>query len=267
MADVFTEDQIEAIARALGDTECGLSNTEIDTFMQQSRIQDDHGPGTKWRRLHMNMWNQQVRDGHRLSVLAFIRKSMKPARYIRNPEKFSIMKDNLNIALAFCGLEIDDAGTLATASKIHTLPEAEERAKELREEMSLRRVHEDVLLFCKSEYLADDYFHAVQEAVKSIFDKMRRLSGVNRDGSELIDVCLCGKSPTLLINAHATETERMEQRGFANLLKGIYGTFRNPTAHEARIKWPMEKEDAEDILSIVSLVHRKLDTVLQQQNP
>jgi hypothetical protein len=36
MADVFTEDQIEAIARALGDTECGLSNTEIDTFMQQS---------------------------------------------------------------------------------------------------------------------------------------------------------------------------------------------------------------------------------------
>ncbi len=263
MSEIFSEDQIEAIAKALGDTDCGLSNTEIDTLLQQARIQDEHGPGTKWRRLRMNMWNQQIRDGHRLSVLAFIRKAMKPARYISNPEKFAIMKDNLNIALAFCGLIVDSAGNLALANKVHTLAEADARAKELREDMSLRKVHEDVLLFCKSEYLSDDYFHAVQEAVKSIFDKLRKLSGVDKDGSELIDVCFCGQSPMLFINAYATETERMEQRGFSNLLKGVYGTFRNPTAHEARIKWSMPKEDAEDILSIVSLVHRKLDQIRQ----
>jgi len=261
MQDFFTEDQVEAIAKALGDTEHGLSNTEIDSLLQQSRIQDEHGPGTKWRRLRMNMWNQQLRDGHRTSILAFIRKTMKPARYIRNPEKFTIMKDNLNVALAFCGLEIDDAGELSKSNKIHTLSEAENRAKELREELTLRKVHADVLLFCKSEFLADDYFHATQEAVKSIFDKIRTLSGIDRDGSELIDACFCGKSPVLFINKYSTETERMEQRGFSSLLKGIYGTFRNPTAHEARIKWPMPKEDAEDILSIVSLVHRKLDRI------
>lgn len=211
----------------------------------------------------MNMWNQQIRDGNRSSVLAFIRKAMKPARYVHNPEKFSTMKDSLNIALAFCGLEVDDTGALLATKKVHTLSEAETRAKELQEEMTLRKVHDDVILFCKSEYLADDYFHAVQEAVKSIFDKMRKLSGMDKDGAELIDVCFCGKSPMLFINAHSTETERMEQRGFSSLLKGIYGTFRNPTAHEARIKWPMAKEDAEDILSIVSLVHRKLDRILK----
>jgi uncharacterized protein (TIGR02391 family) len=256
MSDFFTESQIEAIAKALGDTESGLSNTEIDVLLQQSRIQDDHGPGTKWRRLRMNLWNQQVKDGHRLSVLAFIRKSMKPARYIQHPENFTAMKERLNIALAFCGLELDAAGVLSQAKKIYTLPEAEARAKELREELSLRKIHDDVLLFCKSEYLTDDYLHAVQEAVKSIFDKMRRLSGIDKDGSELIDICFCGKSPVLFINSYSTETERMEQRGFSSLLKGVYGTFRNPTAHEARIKWVMTKEDAEDILSIVSLVHR-----------
>lgn len=35
--------------------------------------------------------------------------------------------------------------------------------------------------------------------------------------------------------------------------------FRNPTAHEGRINWQMYKQDAEDLLSLVSLVHRRLD--------
>ncbi|WP_245518726.1 MULTISPECIES: TIGR02391 family protein [unclassified Mesorhizobium] len=35
--------------------------------------------------------------------------------------------------------------------------------------------------------------------------------------------------------------------------------FRNPMAHEARINWAMSKEDAEDLLSLVSLIHRRLD--------
>ncbi len=35
--------------------------------------------------------------------------------------------------------------------------------------------------------------------------------------------------------------------------------FRNPTAHEARVKWQMSKEDAEDLLSLASLIHRRLD--------
>jgi hypothetical protein len=30
-------------------------------------------------------------------------------------------------------------------------------------------------------------------------------------------------------------------------------------AHEARINWPMTKEDAEDLFSLVSLIHRRLD--------
>jgi uncharacterized protein (TIGR02391 family) len=36
--------------------------------------------------------------------------------------------------------------------------------------------------------------------------------------------------------------------------------FRNVTAHEARILWTMNREDAEDLLSLASLIHRRLDT-------
>jgi hypothetical protein len=35
--------------------------------------------------------------------------------------------------------------------------------------------------------------------------------------------------------------------------------FRNPTAHEARISLGYEQEDAEDLLSLASVIHRRLD--------
>ena len=63
----------------------------------------------------------------------------------------------------------------------------------------------------------------------------------------------------LAINALKSESEQSEQRGFANLVKGTFGMFRNPTAHAPRIQWVMTKRDAEDLLSLVSLIHRRLD--------
>jgi uncharacterized protein (TIGR02391 family) len=79
------------------------------------------------------------------------------------------------------------------------------------------------------------------------------------DGGLLVDKSLAGDIPMLAINSLITDSERSEQRGFANLVKGIFGMFRNPTAHAARVHWTMEKKDAEDLLSVVSLIHRRID--------
>jgi len=37
------------------------------------------------------------------------------------------------------------------------------------------------------------------------------------------------------INAFMTDSQRGEQSGLANLVKGTFGVIRNPTAHEAGI--------------------------------
>lgn len=58
----------------------------------------------------------------------------------------------------------------------------------------------------------------------------------------------------------SSESERGEQRGFANLVKGVFGMFRNPTAHAPRSHWAMNKADAENLLSLASLIHRRLDS-------
>ena len=59
------------------------------------------------------------------------------------------------------------------------------------------------------------------------------------------------------------EYGNFSQTGFMNLLKGLFGMFRNTTAHVPKIKWVIEEKDALDILSLVSLIHRRLDSAIQ----
>jgi uncharacterized protein (TIGR02391 family) len=184
---------------------------------------------------------------------------MKPARYVKNPEQFETRRTNLNWALSFSGLAVDESGNVISIKKAHTLSEAAKRAEELQADLRTRGVHPDVLRFCRAELVADNYFHAVLEATKSIADKLRSKTGLTDDGADLVDKALSGNPPLVAINSLGTKSERSEQSGFANLIKGTFGMFRNPVAHEARILWNMSKEDAEDLLTLASLIHRRLD--------
>ena len=157
---------------------------------------------------------------------------------------------------------MDRAGELGAVPQAETISEANQRARELRAGLTSRGVHPDVLRFCRQELLEDNYFHAVLEAVKSVADKIRSRTGLTDDGATLIDRAFGGDKPMLVINSYAAESERSEQRGFANLLKGTFGMFRNTTAHAARIHWQMSKDDAEDLFSVVSLIHRRVDAAV-----
>jgi uncharacterized protein (TIGR02391 family) len=168
------------------------------------------------------------------------------------------MRDNLNRALAFAGLAVDASGALISVNEAKTLTEARQRANELRADLLARNVHSDVVAFCREELLADNYFHAVLEATKSIADKIRSRTGLTDDGASLVDRALGGEIPMLAINSLQTKSEQDEQKGFVNLVKGIFGMFRNPAAHAPKVHWAMQKSDAEDLLSLASLVHRKL---------
>jgi len=256
---LFTQSQLEAIAAALADTSEGLTGSEIAHLLATCRMADPTPNMTKRHRLFNAFVESQNSRQDRRAILAFIRHAMKPERYARCPERFEPMRTNLNRALSFAGLAVDAAGTLSSAERARTLSEAERRAQELKNDLTARGVHPDVLRFCRAELVADDYFHAVLEATKSIADKLRARTGLADDGAVLVDRALGGDLPMLAINDLSSESERGEQRGFANLVKGVFGMFRNPTAHAPRIHWAMNKADAEDLLSLASLIHRRLD--------
>ena len=261
MNPCFSQSQLEAIAAALGDTSEGLTGTEIGHLLATCRMSDPTPTGTNKRdRLYNAFAESRNSRQDRRAVLAFIRHAMKPERYARCPERFEPMRMNLNRALAFAGLAVDASGKLSEGERAQTLSEAERRAQELKENLTARGVHPDVLRFCRAELVADVYFHAVLEATKSIADKIRNRTGLGDDGAILVDRALGGDPPMLAVNAFRTESEKGEQRGFANLVKGVFGMFRNPTAHAPRVHWAMKESDAEDLLSLASLVHRRLDS-------
>lgn len=65
--------------------------------------------------------------------------------------------------------------------------------------------------------------------------------------------------PFLAFNSLQTDSERSEQKGLKNLMVGFFGTFRNTTAHAPKISWTMNEQDALDLLTMASFLHRRLD--------
>ncbi len=256
---LFEQAHLDSIARALADD--GLTGSEIGHLLRVCKMGDfDPGAGiTKWKRLQMAFAGKQNATHERTAILQFIRQTMTPANHLSIPGRHEAMRFQLNQALLLAGIQCTEEGRLESVEAATTLSQAESRARSMRAGLERRNVHPEVLRFCSAEWLADDYFHAVQEAVKSVMDRLRKSTGMTTDGGELVSSALGGDTPMLAINPRRTKSEKDEQKGFVNLLTGLCGMFRNPTAHEARIHWPMTQQDAEDLMSMVSLLHRRLD--------
>lgn len=258
----FDAEQLESLAKVLADTDSGLTGSEIGHLLAGCSIPDTDPANTKWKRLYnafVAFQNEHQLGNH---VVVFITRAMSPASYTDRPDVFRSRQERLNKVLALCGMELGDGGNVRRAAKAETLDEAVARANRLQTALRQRNVHPDVLNYCRAEIVAQNYFHAVLEAMKSITAKIRQLSGLTGDGARLVVGAFGqrgGRSPRLAINNLSTETERGEQRGFTSLLIGLYGTIRNPLAHEPKVEWNMTEQDALDILTMISLIHRKLD--------
>ncbi len=259
MIKIFTQTQLQAIADALGNTSDGLTGSEIQHLLLTSKMLDTDPNLTKRHRLYNAFVNCQNAKQDRRNILAFIRFAMKPELYARIPERYEPMRGNLNLALAFVGLAIEESGKLVSVDQVSTLPDAQRRANELRSDLELRKVHPDVLKFCRKELVELNYFHAVLEATKSVADKLRHKSGFTDDGATLVERTLGGERPIISINALSDDTEKSEQRGFVNLVKGVFGMFRNTTAHAPKIRWAINKDDAEEVFTLLSMVHKRID--------
>ena len=251
---------LEGICRILGETNDGLSGTEIGLFLQQASIPDTDPSITKWKRLYNAFANFQNRNHCSNNILTFITGAMNPARFIGKNEQFEDMRFELNKRLSFVGMAFTERGTFSRTSITTTITEAEQKASRLKSKLESRNVHPKILEYCKAEYLADNYFHTVFEAVKSVADTIRQRTGLSEDGAPLIDRAFSISHPLITINDLTSETKESEHKGFANLIKGVFGMFRNTLAHAPRYTWEIEEEDALDILSTISLIHRRMNT-------
>lgn len=243
----------------LADTERGLSGSQIGHLLQDCKVPDVSPGMTKWKRLFNAL--AEVQNEHQIGnhLIMFINRALNPVSYARDKTAFEWRRSELNVVLAFSGFEVREDGKVVRTSVATTISAARAKANALRAKLEDRNAHEKVFEFCRAELLDQNYFHAVLEAVKGLAERVRELSGLTTDGADLFNVAFSTKSPILAVNGLSTDTELSEQKGLTNMLVGLFGAVRNPTAHAPKVRWEMTEQDALDILSLVSLVHRKLD--------
>jgi uncharacterized protein (TIGR02391 family) len=261
----WPEHIVEGIADVLGETSSGLTGSEIGTLLARCRIDDPDPSATKRRRLRDALLARQATDQASNCVINFICQAMAPVRYRADPDLFASRQGDLDQVLVFVGLRVNDEGKVQRGTKAGTLTEAAQHANRLREELRRRNVHAEVLRYCLQEVLERNAFHASLEAVKSVPDRIRQMTGLSGDGASLVDAALAhGRSggPRIAISTLQSDTERDEQKGFSNLIKGLLGMYRNPTAHDARINRIVTDDELLELLMVVSLVHRRLDTAV-----
>lgn len=250
---------LEGICKILGDTDKGLTGVEIEKFLRETNIYDVDSTLTKWKRLWSAFVNDQNKTQMSNKILIFINKSMDPARFVGRNNEYEDLRFELNKRLSFIGYGLSQKGKFVLIETSSTILEAEEKANRFKSQLEIRNVHPKIYEYCKAELLSQNYFHGVFEAVKSIAETIRMKSNLTLDGAELIDVVFSIKNPLITINNLSNETEESEHKGFANLIKGVFGMFRNTIAHSPKIIWEMSELDALDIMSTISLIHRKLE--------
>lgn len=261
--DPFDADIIQGVADILGETVEGLTGSQIDQALAQARVPNVSPWITKRHRIFNALAAHQDKHGNGKSLVAFINTTMAPVRYRNEPELHARRMAELNEVLIYAGLAVNDKGDVVRlkGGGAATLDEAARHGGSVRLELRRRGIQRRVLDYCTDELLQNNNFHAMLEASKSIPVRLREMAGVQGDGATLADTTLSpGNGPLLAINDGVSETDRAEQAGFANLVKGILGMFRNLTAHEPRLHREVTDDELFEALTMMSIVHRRLDT-------
>ena len=252
----FTIAQRAAIAEALASNYGNPSTREISAYIDRSLPSFARGLCVGSKSQMLKTYFESVSDEEVLRSVQFF---LAPELFIGQEDEYKEYRMRVNRALSFVGYEINESGRIKKIEKAKTLTEAQRRQVSLINHVQERQMHSRILKYCREELFENDYYDVVFESVKGIYDTIREMSGLKLDGSLLIDAVFSNSKPMLLINDYSTASEKSFHTGFANLLRGLHGNFRNPAAHEVKIKWQVSEVEVLEILGIVSYVYRVLD--------
>ena len=249
---------LEMICNTLGDTNQGLTGSEIHHFLLQANIEDTDPTMTKRYRLYNALANEQNKNKCSNQILIYVSLALAPSRFVNAQKEFERLRIAINQQLAFVGYELKADGQYREIQVASTISDVQIKVENLKQELENRKAHKEVFKYCKAELLQNNYFHSVLEANKGLFQRIRDLSNIYTDGNTLIEQVF-SSNPILIINNYQSSSEKNEHNGFCNLLKGLCAMFRNPTAHEPKVDWNITEQDALEILGIISYCHRRLD--------
>lgn len=239
-----------------------LTHGKITEMLALCNIPQAEG-SNKSDRIYYALKRIQDRNDCGNNVMDLIQKTITPKRY-DDYQEFENHRASINEKLLYEGYEINEKGEILQCKKAQTIPEAKERSQKIKTKIRGMRIHSEIIKYCDEEWLNEDYFHAIEEVAKSVFDRLRNMTGIQQDGGALVTSCFSsGQSgvPLLAFNRLETESEKSEQKGFMNFCIGFYGLYRNPKAHNVRVNEEVKLEQFAEVLVVASIIHERLDHV------
>ena len=245
---------LESIAKIVASRYTSSEMTEL--FRKAGFPELRHDGGTKWRWAYTALEELQNRPYGPYQVAKLIQQLCDPQEFFSQPEYHAEIVQQVNEILAFYKLDVDQ-----NTGNIKVSPNAEAQLKTRQGEdehaFDLRVQHPQVLMYGRSLYIQGRHFQAVFECCRAFNKFVQRQACLDRSGSELMSAALSLNGP-LKLNSQRTETERNEQEGVMHLCMGLMRAIRNPEAHEPELDWPLSKEDALDVLGLLSFLYRRV---------
>ena len=251
----FSRPALERIAKIIAERYTGSEIT--DFFCKAGFPQVQHNGSTKWRFVYEGLQAlQSGRDGP-WQIAKVLQELCDPQHYFGHAEEHTRILSDVNEILGFYGLLADSkTGKVAlTGERDPTLREPTSEDEKL---FDARTFHPEVRRHARQLFLEGRHFHAVFESCKAFDKNLAAKSALDSHGTTLAGSALSLRGP-LKLNRQETETERNEQEGLMHLCMGLMRAIRNPESHEPELDWPISKEDALDILSLLSYLYRQVD--------
>lgn len=242
-----------------------LTHRQISEQLSSASIAESQEGTNKTDRVFYALKARQQQDKCGNNVLAFVVRLLNPKRY-RDEDTFEKERTAINEKLVYEGIEIDKSGQPRQVDKAKTISEAKTRSLKIKEKVHGIGVHRDILPYCESEWLKENYFHAILEITKSVAERLRQLSGYTSDGADLVDDCFGlgkDKKPMLAFNTLQSPSDESEHKGFGNFCKGFFSMYRNPKAHNPRILEDTQLTQMTEVLVIATIIQNKLDSTFK----
>jgi uncharacterized protein (TIGR02391 family) len=181
----------------------------------------------------MSLFKQDISEAEKFAYLEQFILALTP----------SSMREPIYRILQECGISM----TLSTES-------AEEHS------FDSRGFHPQVVRHARQLFVSQHYFHAVFEAAKAFNARVKEKSGIgDLDGQKLMSKVFSSDRPVIKVSPCRTATEKNIQDGYRFLAAGLMAAIRNPTAHEPALSIPMGREEALEVLSLISYLFRCLE--------
>ncbi|HEU5269355.1 MAG TPA: TIGR02391 family protein [Jatrophihabitans sp.] len=242
---------LEEAARSIGDT---YTASQLPRYLRESGLSADAVPGSvtgdKWEYVFDVL--SSLHDGGsaaRRTLREFLGGWLE-GRY-HTPPRADVRK-RIVALLAQQGWHVRD-GRLVIGERVYAEAGI---VSPLAREARLAALHAEIRQV--TERFVDDHLDvAIFEAFKAINNRVKEMTGLDLDGSKLMDAVFGPANPRIRFADSDTETGRSLQQGLHFLFKGAVQGIRNPDAHE-QFK-PLDEEEGLETLMFASMLMRRLD--------